>query len=59
MKKLTKEQLIKFEDDVCNSFKNKEILSPVHLYSGNEEKMIEIFDNIKDEDYVLRNPNFI
>ena len=53
MKKLTKEQLIKFEDDVCNSFKNKEILSPVHLYSGNEEKMIEIFDNIKDEDWVF------
>jgi TPP-dependent pyruvate/acetoin dehydrogenase alpha subunit len=53
MKKLTKEQLIKFEEDVCVSFKNKEILAPVHLYSGNEEKMIEIFDDIKDEDWVF------
>ena len=53
MKKLTKEELIKFEEKVCDSFKNKEILAPVHLYSGNEEKMIEIFNNIKDEDWVF------
>lgn len=53
MKKLTKEDLIKFEEKVCESFKNKEILAPVHLYSGNEEKMIQIFDDIKDEDWVF------
>ena len=41
----TEETLIKFEERVCDTFMNKEILAPVHLYSGNEKKMIEISSN--------------
>jgi pyruvate dehydrogenase E1 component alpha subunit len=32
---------------------NKEVKAPVHLYSNNEEKMLEIFQNIKEEDWVF------
>jgi len=50
---LTSKQLIEFEEKVCNLFANKEILSPVHLYYGNEEKMIEIFHQIRSQDWVF------
>ena len=53
MKKLSKQDLISFEDSVCDSFKNKEIRAPVHLYWGNEEKMIEIFEQIRPQDWVF------
>jgi hypothetical protein len=43
----TKESLIQFEDSVCEAFMNKEIKAPVHLYSNNEEKMLEIFGDVK------------
>jgi pyruvate dehydrogenase E1 component alpha subunit len=49
----TKESLIQFEDSVCEAFMNKEVKAPVHLYSNNEEKMLEIFQNIKEEDWVF------
>ena len=50
---LTEQDLINFEEDVCVSFKNKEIKAPVHLYFGNEKQMIEIFKNISIDDWVL------
>ena len=53
MKKLSKQDLISFEDSVCDSFKNKEIRAPVHLYWGNEEKMIDIFERIRQQDWVF------
>ena len=49
----TEETLIKFEERVCDTFMNKEILAPVHLYSGNEKQMIDIFQNIKEEDWLF------
>lgn len=53
MKTVTAQELIAFEKLVCESYKNKEIRAPVHLYYGNEDKMIEIFSQIKDEDWVF------
>lgn len=50
---ITPEQLIAFEEKVCESFKNKEIRAPVHLYYGNEEKIIEIFKEIREQDWVF------
>ncbi len=50
---LKAEDLISFEDEVIERFKNKEILAPVHLYSGNEEQMIRIFQEIRKEDWVF------
>lgn len=53
VKKLSKQDLIAFEEKVCEAFKNKEIRAPVHLYYGNEEKMIEIFERIRSQDWVF------
>lgn len=53
MKTLTKEQLIEFENEIAETFNSGKIRAPIHLYSGNEEKMIEIFGGINEEDWVL------
>lgn len=49
----TKQTLIEFENKVCEAFKNKEIRAPVHLYYGNEEHILNIFQNINEEDWVF------
>jgi len=51
----TKEELIKFENEMAARFDNAEIKAPVHLYNGNEEQIIEVFrkHNIGPEDWVL------
>ena len=51
--KYTVDSLRRFELDVVDAFKNKEIRAPVHLYHGNEEKMIEIFENIRNQDWIF------
>lgn len=53
MSKLKKEDLIKFENEIIDCFNNKKIKAPIHLYSNNEKKMIEIFRKIKSNDWVL------
>lgn len=50
---LTKQDLLSFEEDIANEFNAGKIKSPVHLYYGNEEEMINIFKEVKDEDWVL------
>ena len=49
---VTKEQLIAFEEDIAHCFNTKQIRAPVHLYHGNEEKMIDIFKWIQKDDWV-------
>jgi pyruvate dehydrogenase E1 component alpha subunit len=46
---MNKEQLIEFENKVAAKFNNAEIKSPVHLYSGNEEQILEVFKSIDIE----------
>ncbi|MGD1007805.1 MAG: thiamine pyrophosphate-dependent enzyme [Ignavibacteriaceae bacterium] len=54
MKKLlTKEELISFEEEIGNCFNQAMIKAPVHLYNGNEEKIIEVFRKINEDDWVL------
>ena len=53
MKKYTPEELIQFETNVAEIFNSGVIKAPVHLYDGNEEQIIQVFDNIKDEDWVF------
>ena len=48
---LTKEDLRNFELEIFNLFKEKKIKSPIHLRGGNEEILIELFKQIKHEDY--------
>ena len=53
MKKYSKDELIEFEEDIAKEFNSGKIKAPVHLYSGNEDSMISVFQDIKDEDWVL------
>ena len=53
MSTLTKEQLIAFEEDIAQSFNNKLIRAPIHLYSGNEDIMLEVFKAIEKDDWVF------
>jgi pyruvate dehydrogenase E1 component alpha subunit len=46
---LSAEQLIDFETKIGNLFNNKKIRAPIHLYHGNEDKMIKIFERINTE----------
>ena len=50
---LTPQDLISFEEEIGECFNNAEIRAPIHLYSGNEEKIIKIFEDVKEEDYVF------
>jgi pyruvate dehydrogenase E1 component alpha subunit len=49
----TKEELISFEDEIADYFNNAMIKAPIHLYYGNEDKMIEIFKKINEIDWVF------
>ena len=53
MNKLNKNQLIDFETDIAECFNNAMIKAPIHLYDGNEEQLIQTFQNIKDEDWIF------
>lgn len=50
----SKIDLIRFEDKVAETFNAGKIRAPIHLYSGNEDKLIEIFQKIDvKEDWVF------
>lgn len=49
----TPEELIAFEEEVAALFNTAKIKAPVHLYYGNEEKIIEVFHEVKDEDWIM------
>jgi len=53
MTQLTPEDLISFEEEIAELFKAKKIRTIIHLYSGGEEPMIEIFKTIRPQDYVM------
>jgi TPP-dependent pyruvate/acetoin dehydrogenase alpha subunit len=46
---MTKEQLIDFEKQIGDLFNAGKIKAPIHLYSGNENKIIKVFENIDTE----------
>lgn len=50
---LTKQELIDFEQDIAETFNSGLIKAPIHLYSGNEEQMIDIFKNVNEDDWVF------
>ena len=50
---MNKQQLIDFEEDICQIYNSGSIKAPVHLDNGNEDQLIEIFKNIKKTDWVL------
>ncbi len=48
-----KDKLIAFEERVAKKFNDAKIKAPIHLYYGNEDQLIEIFKNIKNQDWVF------
>ena len=49
---VSKEELIAFEVEIAQLFNDKQIRAPIHLYSGNEDEMINIFKDVKKDDWV-------
>ncbi|KKM94709.1 hypothetical protein LCGC14_1195590 [marine sediment metagenome] len=50
---MTKQELIDFETEIHDAFLAGQIKAPVHLSKGNEDALIEIFKQIKEEDWVF------
>ncbi|RLC72911.1 MAG: hypothetical protein DRI26_01990 [Chloroflexi bacterium] len=50
---VNKQGLIQFEEEIKELFLQRRIRAPVHLSGGNEDQLIEIFKEIKPEDWVL------
>lgn len=51
--KITKNGLIRFEARVADAFNSGKIRAPIHLYSGNEDQIIDVFKDIDPMDWVL------
>lgn len=45
--------LIEFERDIAKEFNAGKIAAPVHLAEGNEQELIDIFENIENRDWIL------
>jgi TPP-dependent pyruvate/acetoin dehydrogenase alpha subunit len=50
---MNKEDLIRFEEEIAEEFNAGRIRAPVHLYYGNEDAIIEVFKEIRSQDWVL------
>ena len=50
---MNKKKLIKFEEEIAALFNEGKIRAPVHLYHGNEDKIIDVFKKIKSDDWVF------
>lgn len=51
--KLTKEELIAFEEEVAELYSANKIPGPIHLSYDNEKALIKIFEDVKDHDWVF------
>ena len=49
----TKDSLKQFEARIASLFNQGKIRAPVHLSDGNELSLIEIFKDVKKQDYVF------
>ena len=49
----TAAELVAFEDKVAELFNAGRIRAPVHLYSGNERQMIDVFKDVGRNDWVF------
>ena len=50
---MTEDDLIAFEDEIATTFNSGEIRAPVHLYSGNERQMLDVFRDIRPQDWIF------
>jgi TPP-dependent pyruvate/acetoin dehydrogenase alpha subunit len=49
----TPEELVAFETEIAALFNAAKIRSPIHLYYGNEEKIIDVFREVEEDDWVM------
>jgi len=50
---MNKEDLIAFEEEIKELFEAGQIRAPIHLSVGSEDKLIEIFREIREQDWVF------
>jgi pyruvate dehydrogenase E1 component alpha subunit len=50
---MTKKELIKFEEEIAQLFEQAKIRAPIHLSGGNENKLIKIFKDYKEGDWIF------
>ena len=50
---MDKQYLIDFETEVKETYEAGNIKAPVHLCGGNEEQLIEIFEQVNKDDWVF------
>ena len=53
MRKVSKEFLIKFEENIKKIYENGKIKAPIHLSGNNEDSLIKIFKRINKKDWVF------
>ncbi len=49
----TANELINFENEVANLFNEGKVRAPVHLYYGNENEILKIFEDINENDWIF------
>ena len=50
---ITKEQLLKFEEEIKSVYEDGKIKAPIHLSKNNEDELIEIFQYVDPSDWVF------
>ena len=53
LERMTRDELIAFEQSVADEFNAGKIRYPIHLDNGNEDALIDIFKNVKPQDWVF------
>jgi len=55
MNNISKQKLIDFENEIISLYKDCKLPFLFHLSGGNEDQLIEIFNQINEGDYVISN----
>ena len=50
---MKKAELVSFEEEIADLFNKGKIRAPVHLYQGNENKIIKFFKRVKKNDWIF------
>ena len=50
---MNKKELILFEEEIADLFNKGKIRAPVHLYQGNEDKIIKFFKRVNKNDWIF------
>ena len=50
---LTVKDLVEYEDYIASLFNNKLIKAPIHLQDGQEQQLIEVFNEVKEDDWIF------